>query len=80
LQIASPKSGERDVALALLARGGRDRTLTVIGDKGYAGRDFESAAQDLGATIVRPRRNNEDRANRPHRPRSASVSRASSGR
>ena len=66
LQIASPKDGERDVALKLLARGGRGRRLTVIGDKGYAGRDFETAARDLGASILRPRRKDEDQAGRPH--------------
>jgi len=66
LQIASPKTGERDVALGLLARGGRGRALTVIGDKGYAGREFESAALELGAVIVRPRRKDEDPADRPH--------------
>ena len=66
LQIASPKSGERDVALSLLERIGPGRQLTVIGDKGYAGRDFEAAASELGATIVRPRRQNEDPTGRPH--------------
>jgi hypothetical protein len=66
LQIASPKDGERDIALRLLARGGRGRTLTVIGDKGYAGRDFEAAARDLGAHVMRPRRKDEDQASRPH--------------
>ncbi len=66
LQITSPKGGERDIALGLLAGAGRDRTVTVIGDKGYAGRDFEAAAHDLGATIMRPRRKDEDQAGRPH--------------
>ncbi len=32
---------------------------TVIGDKGYAGREFEQAAADLHALIVRPRRKDE---------------------
>jgi transposase len=66
LQITSPKTGERDVALALLAGLQAGRQLTVIGDKGYAGREFETAASELGATIVRPRRKDEDPANRPH--------------
>ncbi len=66
LQITSPKDGERDVALGLLARVPTGRQLTVIGDKGYAGREFETAAQDLGATIVRPRRKDEDPTGRPH--------------
>jgi hypothetical protein len=66
LQITSPKDSERDIALGLLARGGHGRTLTVIGDKGYAGRDFEAAAHDLGAHIMRPRRKDENQAGRPH--------------
>jgi transposase len=33
--------------------------VTVIGDKGYAGRDFQAHATDLNATIVRPRRKDE---------------------
>jgi hypothetical protein len=66
LQLASPKTGERDVALALLGRNANGRQITVIGDKGYAGRDFEAAAQQLGATIVRPRRKDEDPSGRPH--------------
>jgi len=66
LQIASPKHGERDIALRLLSRRARDRTLTVIGDKGYAGRDFEAAAQTLGAQILRPRRKDEHQTQRPH--------------
>jgi hypothetical protein len=66
LQITSPKDGERDVALGLLARTHPGRKLTVIGDKGYAGREFEAAARELGATIIRPRRKDEDPAGRPH--------------
>ena len=31
----------------------------MIGDKGYAGREFEQAAADLDATIIRPRRKDE---------------------
>jgi hypothetical protein len=66
LQLASPKAGERDVALGLLQRSADGRTITVIGDKGYAGRDFEAAAEELGAKIVRPRRKDEDPDGRPH--------------
>lgn len=66
LQITSPKTGERDVALGLLARAQPGRKLTVIGDKGYAGREFEAAARELGASIVRPRRKDEDPTDRPH--------------
>jgi hypothetical protein len=66
LTLASPKDGERDIALGLLERAARGRKLTVIGDKGYAGREFEAAARDLGASIVRPRRKHENPAGRPH--------------
>lgn len=66
MRITSPKDGERDVALGLLARAQPGRQITVIGDKGYAGREFEAAARELGATIVRPRRKDEDPTDRPH--------------
>jgi hypothetical protein len=49
---------ERDVALELLPgtlRGGE----TVIADKGYAGREFAAAVNDLGAVLVRPARADE---------------------
>ena len=49
---------EREIALRMLPaalRGGE----TVIADKGYAGREFETAAELLNATIVRPRRKDE---------------------
>jgi hypothetical protein len=59
LALTSPKVGERDVCLRLLKRVNRHGHLTVIGDKGYAGRDFEAAAADLDATIARPRRKDE---------------------
>ena len=59
LQITSPKDGERDVALKLIARAGHTSPVTIIGDKGYAGRQFEADALALGATIVRPRRKDE---------------------
>ncbi len=38
LTVASPKRDEREVALELLARTRRQGTVTLIGDKGYAGR------------------------------------------
>ncbi len=59
LTLTSPKTSERDVCLQLLARLQRDRHLTVVADKGYAGREFEQAAARLQATIVRPRRTDE---------------------
>jgi hypothetical protein len=54
LRLTSPKTPEREVCLQLLAVAERDRPLIVIGDKGYAGREFEQAAAQLAATIIRP--------------------------
>jgi hypothetical protein len=59
LTLTSPKASERDVCLAMLARVERQGHMTVVGDKGYAGRDFEHSASELDATIVRPRRKDE---------------------
>jgi hypothetical protein len=59
MALTSPKEGERDVCLRLLERVNHDGPITVIGDKGYAGREFEADAAALGATIVRPRRKDE---------------------
>ena len=55
---------EREVALTLLPRalaGGE----TIVCDKGYAGRDFASAVDALGAAILRPPRRNEPQTG-PH--------------
>jgi transposase len=57
--VASPKRDERDVALELLARTRRDGPVTVIADKGYAGRQFATDAHEMGATILRPNRKDE---------------------
>ena len=51
LILTSPKTPERDVCLTLLARCERNGHLTVVGNKGYAGRDFEQSARQLNATI-----------------------------
>jgi hypothetical protein len=59
MALTSPKTSERDVCLQLLQRVNRTGPLTVIGDKGYAGREFETAAGLLDATIIRPRRKDE---------------------
>ena len=59
LALTSPKASEREVCLALLGRVERQGHLTVVGDKGYAGREFEHAATQLDATICRPHRKNE---------------------
>ena len=65
LQLTSPKASERDVCLAMLARVERQGHLTLVADKGYAGREFEHAAAELNATICRPRRKDEPRPG-PH--------------
>src|SRR2546430_4111033 len=65
LMLTSPKTPERDVCLALLARCQRSGPLCVVGDKGYAGQQFETAAGRLDATIIRPRRKDEP-ASGPH--------------
>jgi hypothetical protein len=59
LTLASPKRDEREVGLELLARCQRAGGETLLGDKGYAGRQFAHAVSELDATIVRPRRKNE---------------------
>lgn len=60
LMLTSPKTPEREVCLTLLKRCQRAGHIFVIGDKGYAGRDFEHSAAELNATIVRPRRKGEN--------------------
>jgi len=65
LLLTSPKTPERDVCLALLQSCRRNGHLYVIGDKGYAGREFEQLAAELDATIIRPRRTDEP-ARGPH--------------
>jgi hypothetical protein len=60
--LANPKMGEREVTQALLER---DHHLVhagqvILGDKGFAGRDFEGFVRDeLGAHLVRPDRKDE---------------------
>lgn len=62
--LANPKLGEREVTTALLSR---DHHLirsgqVILGDKGFAGRDFEAFVTDqLGAHLVRPDRQDEPR-------------------
>ena len=65
LRLASPKISEREVCLQLLAAIEHTGPLTVIGDKGYAGRELANAAAQLHATIIRPRRKDEP-GHRPH--------------
>jgi hypothetical protein len=60
--LAHPKLGEREVTQALLEH---DHHLiragqVIVGDKGFAGRDFEAFIADrLGAVLVRPDRQDE---------------------
>ena len=65
LELASPKRDERDIGLVLLDRCRRNGGETLLGDKGYAGREFEKAVSERHATIVRPRRKDEP-GNGPH--------------
>lgn len=58
LELTSPKTDEREVALRMLARCGRHGEI-VIADKGYTSRAFEANVADLGAQILRPRRKDE---------------------
>jgi hypothetical protein len=62
--LASPKLGEREVAAALLAHASRTHALrpglTLIGDKGFAGRGFEDlVATTFGLHLIRPGRRDE---------------------
>ncbi len=59
ITLASPKRDERDVALELLARTRRQRTVTPIGDKGYAGREFANQIGEMDAAIMRLKRKDE---------------------
>jgi len=61
LTLASPNRDEREVGLELLARCHRSGGEMLIGDKGYAGRDFACAVSQLDARIVRPRRADESK-------------------
>jgi Transposase DDE domain len=65
LELCSPKLDEREVGLMLLERCRLQGSETLIGDKGYAGRDFQTKARERGATILRPRRKHEPGAG-PH--------------
>jgi hypothetical protein len=65
LALTSPKRDEREVGLELLARTRRQGGETLLGDKGYSGREFAHNVSKLDATIMRPRRQDEP-AGRPH--------------
>ena len=62
--LASPKPGEREVAAELLAHAARTGALrpglTLIGDKGFAGRDFENLVTNgYRLRLIRPDRRDE---------------------
>jgi hypothetical protein len=57
--LTSPKRDERDVCLDLVGRVQRQGPITVIGDKGYASREFCARMHERDALIVRPRRKDE---------------------
>lgn len=60
--LANPKIGEREVTRALLTNDHRliRAGQLILGDKGFAGRDFEAfITEDLGATLIRPDRKDE---------------------
>jgi hypothetical protein len=59
IALTSPKRDERDVCLDLIDRCQRAGPLIVIGDKGYASRDFQAQMLTRQAIIVRPRRKDE---------------------
>jgi len=61
--LADPKLGEREVAAELLGHA-QDRhalpaRVVMIGDKGFAGKDFQRDMTELGITFVRPDRRDE---------------------
>jgi DDE family transposase len=59
--LATPKLGERAVAVELLEDTPRPLLAgtTIIGDKGFAGVEFERQVTELGAVFVRPDRRDE---------------------
>jgi hypothetical protein len=62
--LATPKLGEREVVAAMLDHE-RPRLrpgLRILGDKGFAGREFEQLVATHGAVLLRP-----DRADEPRR-------------
>jgi hypothetical protein len=59
-ELAAANVGERHVAAEMLARVDLEG-YTVMADKGFAGQDFETEMQDLGAHFLRPDRKDEPR-------------------
>ena len=61
LALTSPKVDEKLVCLEMVARCERQpgQMLILIGDKNFRGKDFETELANLDATILRPRRKDE---------------------
>ena len=57
--LATPKLGEREVAMALLDRGSLQPGQVLIVDKGLAGAEVDRHVADLAAVLVRPDRRAE---------------------
>ena len=76
---ARPKLDERDVGLVLLDRCRRHGGETLLGDKGYAGREFAAQVAQRDATIRPPAPQRRSRAAARTSPRSANESNRSSG-
>jgi hypothetical protein len=57
--LASPKLGEREVAMALLDRASLQPGQALIVDKGLAGAEVDRHVAGLGAVLVRPDRRGE---------------------
>ena len=64
IQLVSADRPEREIGLSLIARAARGGE-TIICDKGYAGAEFETAANQLGTQIARPGRRDEPDRQRP---------------
>jgi Transposase DDE domain len=63
LALTSPKIDEKLVCLQMVARCERagGQMLILIGDKNFRGKEFETELTKLDATIIRPRRKDEQR-------------------
>lgn len=59
--LAGAKADEREIATAILAETPAlaHRPITLIGDKNYYGRGFETELADAGVTVLRPSRKRE---------------------
>jgi len=62
--LAGAKEPEREIAAAMLDRARHDGMLTggeiIVGDKGFAGTEFEQTVASFDATLIRPDRRDEE--------------------